>query len=350
MSQFTAEIQELPEALKRMVNFYKNEGRERLRVWTKKVKSAQNRLLFSGMGTSEFTPLAIRAKLASAGVAADIIDAGEWLHYGMADVHEHARLVVLLSQSGESGEIVRLLKKDLIPPGSVAITNNEKSPLAHRAELVLPLQAGKEASISTKTYTNTLGLLYLLAAALEGDSAIERAFAAIERAADTLLAIDEFQIVAAVEMLTSGKNLAFVGRGPAYAAARQCALTFMEGAKGLAAAFTGGAFRHGPFESLDADFRLVLFAPQGQTTAMMEKLGREAAKLGVQVVCLTDADLQSEKKFLVLPIKHFDEDASEDLFPLLASGTHPRLLYHFAKARGFEPGEFRYCKKVTTAE
>ena len=38
MSRFLEEIQELPEALIRMVSFYKTDGRERLQAWAERTK------------------------------------------------------------------------------------------------------------------------------------------------------------------------------------------------------------------------------------------------------------------------------------------------------------------------
>ena len=43
--------------------------------------------------------------------------------------------------------------------------------------MVLPLAAGHETAISTKTYVNTLAVLHLMAAALDGAAAIAAALA-----------------------------------------------------------------------------------------------------------------------------------------------------------------------------
>jgi glucosamine--fructose-6-phosphate aminotransferase (isomerizing) len=348
MSRFTDEIHELPEALLRMVAFYRTEGLERLAAWTAKLQDVDT-LVFSGMGTSEFVPLAIGRKMAEAGIACTTIDTGEWLHYGMAVPDEHS-LVVLISQSGESVEIKRLVENNVIGSGFVAITNNEKSTLGAHADLTLPLCAGDEASISTKTYTNSLGLLYLLAATRRGSTAIEHALSELEQAAECILSAEEAQVTAAAEFLLPGQVLIFVGRGPAYAIAKQCALTFMEGVQCLAGSFSGGAFRHGPFESIGPDSRLVIFAPAGRTFSLLENMGREAATRGVHVVFVTDTSIQKGENIKTVHVKKNPGEASEDLFPIAVSGTHPRLLDYLAKAKGIEAGTFRYCSKVTAHE
>lgn len=350
MTRFLEEVQELPEALLRMVSFYKTDGRERLLAWAQKTQECYNKVLFSGMGTSEFAPIVVRSKMAAAGVTCDTIDAGEWLHYRAAGVSGNERLVVLISQSGESVEIKRLIEEKFVKPGFVGLTNYEESTLGTHADLVLPICAGNEASISTKTYTNTLGALYLMAAALQGEEAIALALSELERTADCLFSADEKRIIEAAEILHSGNAVAFVGRGPAYVAAKQSALTFMEGTKRLIISFSGGAFRHGPFECLDKDFRAVFLMPKGRTFSINQKMAQEAAKLGARVVCFTDADIQEKENIQVIRLKNVESESSEELFPLVMSGAQALLLHHFAKLKGIEAGQFRYCSKVTSQE
>jgi glucosamine--fructose-6-phosphate aminotransferase (isomerizing) len=354
MSQFTDEIQVLPDALGRLVSFYRREGRERLHAWAQQMCGCQY-LLCSGMGTSAFAPLAIRSTLAEAGIACCTMDAGEWLHYGRPQLAAGAGRVALLSQSGESVEIIRLLEQEGFSNELIALTNHEDSTLGRRASLVLPLCAGAEASISTKTYTNTLGVLYLLAAVLrpgdlDEEQRIDWALDDLERAAAGLRATDPAQIQPAAEFLLPGDALAFVGRGPAYVAACQSALTFMEGARCLAAAFSGGGFRHGPFESVGPDFRLVIFAPAGLTESLLTRLGRDAAAHGARVVMITDAATPAETNIQVIRVPTPDTASPERLFPLLVSGVHPWLLHFLAQARGIEAGRFRYCQKITEHE
>lgn len=348
MSRFLDEIRELHEALLRMVAFYRAAGRGRLETWARRTEGRAE-VLFTGMGTSEFAPLAVRRRMASLGVACHTVDSGEWLHYGAALPGERGT-VVLVSQSGESVEIRRIVEQNRAGPDFMAITNCEDSTLGRGASLVLPLCAGDEASISTKTYTNTLAILHLMACSLGGVGALEGALDDLERAASCLHSAPRQQISAAAEFLLPGDALAFVGRGPAYVAARQCALTFMEGARLLAAAFTAGAFRHGPFESCGPDLRAVVFLPEGRTRSVTEGIGRDAARLGARVVFVTDVDLIEDDNIRAVKVDNLEGEAGEDLFPLVVSGAHPLLLHHLAEARGVEAGHFRYGGKVTTKE
>jgi len=86
--------------------------------------------------------------------------------------------VWVVSQSGRSAEIVALL--DLLrlsPPAALLATANDlESPLARAVETLnpfsalLPIDAAPEATVSTRTYLNTLALTQLAALYLCGES------------------------------------------------------------------------------------------------------------------------------------------------------------------------------------
>jgi glutamine---fructose-6-phosphate transaminase (isomerizing) len=341
MTPFRSEVDEMPAALARAAAWYRGEGRAALRELSARAAGATE-AVFTGMGTSCFAPESEFPRLARAGLLCRAVDAGEWLH---AETSLPCRgLTVLTSQSGESVELVRLVEHGLVPKGYVAITNDPSSTLARAAGLVLPLHAGAERSISNKTYANTLAVLSLLAAAVEGSSAVDAALDDLARAADALTSAPD--VGAAARLLAAGTGIAFVGRGAAFVTARQCALTFMEGARLLSAAFAGGAFNHGPFETVDASFRLVIFQAHAATRALAEGLAARAAALGAGVVLVGTPPLSAPSGVRTLPVPA----GPEALFPLLVSRVQNLLLASVADARGHEAGIFRYGSKVTTHE
>ena len=77
-------------------------------------------------------------------------------------------LVVGISQSGQSPDIVSVLKEGQQQGClTLAITNQPNSPLANSADLVLDIQAGYEKAVAaTKTYTTELMAIAMLSAAL----------------------------------------------------------------------------------------------------------------------------------------------------------------------------------------
>jgi glucosamine--fructose-6-phosphate aminotransferase (isomerizing) len=348
MSRFLDEIHELPAALRRMTRYYSNEGAALISDWSRLAKGKKS-VLFTGMGTSEFAPLVVVNQLGLLGLHSRCVDAGELLHYGPSRSGGE-ELTVMISQSGESVEIRKIIEEGRPARCHVAITNNVDSSLARAADLALPLCAGEEASISTKTYSNTLGLLHLLVSSLKGQEALGIALSEIELVADNMLDVDDERIREAAEFLLPTQAIVFVGRGPALVAARQCALTFMEGAHCVGSAFSGGAFRHGPLEAIDTGFRLVVFVPAGATAPLLDRLAQDCSALGARVVVLTDRLSSGSDRLEVIRVRNAAGASAEQLFPLAASGVHNLLLHHFAERRGVEAGIFRYGGKVTVHE
>jgi len=348
MTPFLEENEQLGSALENLIDFYSHEGRALLDHW-RDLAEQSHRLLFFGMGTSEFTPLLIKWNLMEAGFEVNTVDAGEWNHYGNQQ-KPAGFLPVLTSQSGESIEIRNLVEGKKISSPFVAVTNNQDSTLGSSAALTLPLRAGEEKTITTKTYTNNLALLYLMTAGLAPAGTVDQRLDDLKAVAVLLADTEYSDVEKAAEILRPADTLAFVARGPAIVSAKQCALTFMEGTKNVSAAFTGGAFNHGPFESVDETFRLVVFRPDGPASQLMARCAEKAAGYSAGVAVFSDSIRKTDKSIVSINLSKPDRGQTELLFPILAAPKQNRLLHLVAKSRGVEAGVFRYGSKVTGRE
>src|SRR5687767_14244076 len=113
-------------------------------------------VVLTGMGLSLAALYPTHLRLLGAGVPALWIEAGELLHYA-SDGLGPKTAVVMVSQSGESIEITRLLDKlDGRNVSVIGVTNEPVSALAKRADTTLVMRAGKEGIVATKTYVATL--------------------------------------------------------------------------------------------------------------------------------------------------------------------------------------------------
>lgn len=348
MSAFEQENDEIPNALAALVDFYGTPtGRELLDTWRDMV-SGKRSVVFLGMGTSEFTPRLVLWHLLHNGIRPVILDAGEWKHYGMARLASDT-LLVMTSQSGESVEFQSIVDSG-DPKEYVAITNQLQSTLAANARLVLPMMAGEEAAITTKTYVNNLALLMILAETVTGTPT--RALEVLRRTSDAVRALDSSEIDRAAQSLLPADHIAFVARGAPFVSAQQCALTFMEGLKRTATPFTGGAFRHGPFESMGPSFRLVLFRQEGPTAHLIDRLADDARRLDSAVVLFSDTDVSRTTTNISIRVPSLTAHDCDcpTLFPILAARSHNRLLSRLAGEMGISLGSFNYGSKVTTRE
>lgn len=346
---FLDEVAEQPAVLRELIEFYgRREGRSLLTNARTVAGVSPRSYLFTGMGTSEHAPHAVADRLAdAASVPVVIRDAGELLHYGLRTVNFHDT-VFAVSQSGESIETRKVAESLKGHPRLIAITNNPESTMARLARANLPLLAGTEASISTKTYSNTLALLALLPEALTGRE-ITATLGALEGVAGQMEEWVETRATearAAAEFLRGGNAITFVARGPSMAAARQAALTFQEGVHLHTCALTGGAFRHGPMEMIGPDSCAVLFADSSPAGDLVRRMAAETASLGARVVLFSAKPAESAKTMTVLLIPC----PEPVIFPLACSVAQELMLEQMARDRGLVAGEFRRSGKITTTE
>lgn len=339
---FLREVAEQPAALRDLIEFYRGEGQSLLLAWAARARQ-ERRVTFCGMGTSEFAGEVVRANLARLGIDATTLDAGELLHYP----RPVAGMPVLISQSGESVETRRIAETLSDRPDLTAIVNNTDSTIARLAGLNLPMLAGSETAISTKTYVNTLAVLVLMAEATRSGAAVAGTLDRMLALSRSLDRRDEVGIDRAASLIAAAPSVHFLARGPAIVCAKQAALTFMEGTRIPAAALTAGAFRHGPFEAVGEGFCAVFFVPGGATHALVEAMASEAADLGASVVAISDRPMAlTGDRCQVLMVPQY----GEDLFPIAAATTQALLLDAVARKRGLVAGHFRYGQKVTTRE
>ena len=73
-----------------------------------------------------------------------------------------------VSQSGNSREVLELIRNISKITPVIGITNNNDSPLAQQVPITLPLKAGIENSITSKSYENTILLLNIISHHLLG--------------------------------------------------------------------------------------------------------------------------------------------------------------------------------------
>jgi glutamine---fructose-6-phosphate transaminase (isomerizing) len=354
---FVDEIRQQPGALRDAVEYYRSgEGWAALdRLSTLGREAAvQSRgsgpVVFTGMGSSFYAADVAQPRLSAAGIDARTWEAGEWLHYGPPEPPA-GTLVVAVSQSGESIETRALAERLAGRTPLVAVTNEPASRLARAADVVLPMRAGHEEMISTKTYTNTLGVLHLAAGALLGetlDTAVSALLTAAEAMEQALSPELEPLIRQAAEWLDEAGARHAIARGPCLATARGGALILGEGAHLAVTALPAASFRHGPMELAGAGHAALLVVPASPTRALMERLIEDLVRAGSRVVAFVDGPLPvQDSKLVSIGI---GRGLDESLFPLPAAIVVERLLAVVAERRGLIPGQFQYGGKITDQE
>jgi len=112
-------------------------------------------VVLTGMGSSFHALHPLHLKLIDEGWTAIMVETSELVYY-KSRLFDPRTLIVAVSQSGQSAEVVRLLEINGGKSAIIAITNTPGSPLDKEADGTILTRAGKEFSVSCKTYVTAL--------------------------------------------------------------------------------------------------------------------------------------------------------------------------------------------------
>jgi glucosamine--fructose-6-phosphate aminotransferase (isomerizing) len=255
-------------------------------------------------------------------------------------MHAHLRDTVLLaiSQSGRSPDLLATLRAAREAGAcTVALVNDEHSPLAASAHYVVPLCAGPETGVAaTKSFIASLSAIAQLAAHWTGDAALLRA---IDELPALLRQAWELDWSAAVERLAGEKSLYVVGRGLGLGVAQEAALKLKETCGQHAEAFSSAELRHGPLALIASGFPVLVLAQADATLADVQSLVHELVARGAAVLAAGLPDGEGH----ALPFV----PAVPELQPLLHAQAFYRMVNALALARGRDPDRPAHLTKVT---
>ena len=321
-----------PESLLRACKYQFADGAGSLDACARTLRGSR-RITFTGMGSSLFAAIPAAYYLESQGIAAEVVEASELLHFGTRSLRPDGAFV-LISRSGESIETVKLLPY-IRESGArwAGVTNVPGSTLARECADLILLNSHADRMVAVQTYTTSVAVLMLLAAEIAGQP-LETWREFIEATAD-LTATEVQRAIAAsdgwVEFLKAAPVVHLMGRGPSLASAHECALLFNEAARVPAVAISPAAFRHGPVEIVNERMRAIVFASQSQTRELDRALAADLHALGAQTrICDGSEARPLETIIEIVPVQ----------VGVCALAT----------SMGIDPGDFRFATLVTAAE
>lgn len=341
-SRFLDEVAEQPDVLLRMLDTLHADLPD-VNTWL----GAQRiqHIVLTGMGASYYAAHPAWLYLVNAGVRTTAIETAELL-YDAQGLLSDDTLLVIISQSGRSVEVCRLLDQ-LDNKGLVlGITNDAASPLALQSACRLLLEAGHEQSVSTKTYTATLGVLHILARALARQP-VEAAFAEVRSIAEqirVMLPTWREQVAAVAQRISGVRFISFLARGVSLASARTAALIHKESARIPTEGMNSAQFRHGPIEVVEENIAAVLFTGNEHTRQLDLKLAADITRYGGHAVLVGEPSTHTGQYRVTLPQVHPYGLPIVEIIPMQL------LAAQLATLRGLEVGSFRYIRKVTTEE
>jgi glucosamine--fructose-6-phosphate aminotransferase (isomerizing) len=250
--------------------------------------------------------------------------------------------VLAVSQSGASADLVQTLAAARQAGClTVSITNAPESPLAAGADAHIPLLAGPERSVAaTKTYTGELLALWMFTRVVGGRQPEAPELAAL---GEQVLESADAACRLLAERLTGIRRLLAVGRGYAFASAREAALKLMETSYVMTQGLSAADAEHGPVAVLDPQTPLLAFASQGPGTASMASVVAAARAAGAPVEVIGDGTLAGDSLPALLPA-----DVPPALVPLLEILPAQLLALELAVLGGNDPDRPRGLSKVTS--
>jgi glucosamine--fructose-6-phosphate aminotransferase (isomerizing) len=200
-------------------------------------------------------------------------------------------MVVGISQSGRSPDIVSVLAAGRVQGRpTIAITNDVDSPLAHEADVVIPLLVGEEVSLAaTKTMLASLQAAAQFVQALVG----QRDDLPHANELPAMIATTSAWALERVESVVDGlslNGLTVVGRGLGLSAAEECALKIREVAGLRAEAYAAPDLLHGPIGADGSGSTLWLIVTDEIDDAAVADLVARAKSSGMTTLVSRSAD------------------------------------------------------------
>lgn len=343
MTNVLTDILKEPAQLLVSLSYALTTGSKELERAASLLRSAKT-VIIAGIGASWHAGMAMQSVFLAQGRQTLLMDASELLYFAELTA---GTVVVLLSRSGRSIEIVRLLKKCRADSVStIAITNSPDSTLARAADVVLCTNTDFDHGVSITTYTaiNLNATLLALWAcdypvtilADELRTSIEQSAAAIPQWRET------------IEMSgwtdTNAANY-FLARGSSLSSCHEARLLWEEAAKMPATALTTGGFRHGPQEMVHEGLRIGMWIDAERMRQQDLSLAADLRSLGARVFLIGQAlDAGAASCVVSLPPIPSAFQSIIDVIPIQIAAEQ------LAALRGQDCDTFRLCSYIVQDE
>lgn len=339
---YLQDILQQPEALRRTLAGFEDQAE--LRAVARTLASGEyKRVVLTGMGSSLHALYPLHLTLSNRGLPSLLIETSELIHY-LTNILTEDTLVVAVSQSGQSVEVVRLLEMTEGRLPLIGVTNNANSALARQAQIHLPIQAGSESSVSCKTYLASLLALEWLGAILTGAENLASAKRVLSLAAPAVEAYlsDWRQRVEALCDIIDGVRQIFVtGRGPSIATALTGGLILKESTRFAAEGMSCAAFRHGPFETVGPHVMVVIMAGDSRSRPLNRRLAEDVQSAGGKLALIDTDSSQTVFRIPELPAL---------IRPVVEMLPVQMISLALAACSGREAGRFELASKITSVE
>ena len=338
------EIEEIEPVIRRMTNYYcLEEGFSFDPELIAKLRQSDH-IIFLGCGTSYHASLIGGRYFEEMGIPTASYIASEWAFHPMFPGKKP--FVILISQSGETADLIHCLK-EVKERGfeTLIITNTKGSTLERACTYSLLLHAGVEVSVaSTKAYVaQVVALLFLVAAVFD----LEYVKKDLDKACHIIAHIRKRYKGKAKEIAEAIKDegdIFYLGRGYDYYMSLEASLKLKEISYIHSEAIAGGELKHGPIALIEEGTPVVVFVTDKLTAASMRGNIKEVESRGAKVYVISTSELSKTGDAIVV------EDYPSYLSSIIISSIAFYLAYYVACLKGYNVDKPRNLAKSVTVE
>ncbi len=303
---------------------------------------AIRRIVLTGMGSSFHGLHPITLDLVDHGLTAFMVETSELIHY-QRRLFDPRTLIIAVSQSGRSAEIVSMLEENHERSTVLAVTNTPDSTLARRADVPVITRAGEEFSVSCKTYVAALMALKWTGDILCGKPLrrSRKELSTVSSLAGHYLSRWKTHVKSLAGRLRGIRQLYLVGRGASLAAVGTGGLITKESDHFPAEGMSSAAFRHGPLEIVTGEAFVLIFSGSDRTAELNRRLQRDIRKRHGKAELVESDDARSA---FCLP------RGPAGIRPILEILPVEMITLALAALARREAGRFESATKVTTTE
>jgi len=328
------EVKEQPKAASRLVQSLSMLQRPKLIKLVRMIRKAK-RVVFIAAGTSYHATLTGVVLLKKQGVEAHTIIASEFDNFLMADKDT---LIVAVTQSGETMDVVKVLKKS----GSIgckvaSIVNVPHSTVQRLSDVSIEIMAGQEICVAaTKSFTNQIITMLAIADELGYQIRLGSIPKKIQNAIDK----NESKVKNLAKDLMKKKDIFVLGRGLSYPVAREIALKLKEISYIHAEGMMGGELKHGTIALIEKGTPVISLIPNHNEEMISNT--KEVEARGARTIIISNSEDENLRPDFIVP-KSCDAE-----FSIYACIVGHLLSYYIAKENNLPIDKPRNLAKSCT--
>ncbi len=336
-------IKEINEQVETIVKSGKDQEK-RIEQVSELLKSAPF-VYFTGSGTSYHCALVAKALLSKYGRRkSDAIMSSEF-QYLVNDI-EHDSVIVAISQSGETADVLEVVKKaKTLGSKIISIVNVPTSSLARLSDIFIPMNCGPEIGVAaTKSFTSQLTILYAIIDELSGGViGLDDQRYRLQNAVKELIK-SQSMIERITDEIKDVRDIYVLGRSIHYPIALEGALKIKELSYVHAEGIPAGELKHGPLALIDKNSCILVLNPNDSTFDDVKANAHEIKARGAMLIGVGNSPSDVYDLFITIP------EVNEILYPLLEVIPFQLIAYYLALEKNANPDYPRNLAKSVTVK